>query len=431
MTVVLAPDLVLDADGPRRGVAVTVDPASGRITEVGPAIDGAVTLPGRVLMPGVANVHSHAFQRDLRGVVERAAPEGRDDFWTWRTAMYDLAGRLDPDGIEDVARRTYREMRAAGFTSVGEFHYVHHRPDGTPYDDPNELAMRVIAAAEAEGMRIVLLLVAYARAGAGRPPEPGQRRFCDRDVAAYLARLDDLRRRTAGRPLVSVGAAPHSVRAVPADWLEAIAAHCQVHELPLHIHACEQRREIEECLAEHGVRPVELLHRTGALGPRTVIVHGTHADAREMDLMADAGATVCACPATEADLGDGYVPAEALHRRGIPMAVGTDANGRIDPFAELRELELIARRTAERRNVLVAPGEEGPTPGLLRSAWRHGPAALGLPEARIAPGAPADLVALDLTHDRIAGVADAHLAAAIVFTGGPELVRETWIGGRA
>lgn len=431
MTILLAPEVVLDAAGPRRGLMVELDPEAGVITAVGPAREGAVPLPGRMLMPGVANAHSHAFQRDLRGVVERVPPEGRDDFWSWRTAMYDLAGRLDPGGIEDVARRTYREMRAAGFTSVGEFHYVHHRPDGTPYDDPNELAMRVIAAAEAEGIRIVLLLVAYARAGAGRPPEPGQRRFCDPTVDAYLERLEDLRRRVADRPLVTVGAAPHSVRAVPADWLEAIAAHCGRRDLPLHIHACEQRREIEECLTEHGVRPVELLHRTGALGPRTVVVHGTHADEGEMDLLAEAGATVCACPATEADLGDGYVPAEALHRRGVPVCVGSDANGRGDPFAELRELELIARRTAERRNVLVGPGEDGPTPGLLRSAWRHGPRALGLPEARVAPGAAADLIALDLCHPRVAGIADAHLAAAVVFTGGPELVRETWIGGRA
>lgn len=431
MTVLLAPEVVLDAAGPRRGLMVELDPEAGVIAAVGPASEGAVPLPGRVLMPGVANGHSHAFQRDLRGVVERVSPEGRDDFWSWRTAMYDLAGRLDPDGIEDVSRRTFREMRAAGFTCVGEFHYVHHRPDGTPYDDPNELAMRVIAAAEAEGIRLVLLLVAYARAGAGRPPEQGQRRFCDPTVDAYLERLEDLRRRVAGRPLVTVGAAPHSVRAVPADWLEAIAAHCDAHALPLHVHACEQHREIEECLAEHGVRPVELLHRTGALGSRTVVVHGTHADDREMDLLAAAGATVCACPATEADLGDGYVPAEALHGRGVPVCVGSDANVLADPFAELRELEFIARRTAGRRNVLVAPGEDGPTPGLLRAAWRHGPRALGLPEGRIASGAPADLIALDLAHPRIADVADEHLAAAVVFGGGPGLVRETWVGGRA
>lgn len=419
----LAPELLLDADGVRSGMEVLLE--DGHIAAVRPAGRHAVPLPGCALMPGFTNAHSHAFQRDLRGVVERVGPAGRDDFWTWREAMYAAATALGPDGIHAVARRAYREMRRAGFTTVGEFHYVHHRPDGTPYDDPNVLAMRVIDAARAEGMRIVLLLAAYARAGVGRPPEPGQRRFCDPGLPAYLRRLDDLCARTAGMPGVHVGAAPHSVRAVPAEWIAAIA----MREVPVHIHACEQRREIAECLDEHGVPPIALLHRLGALGPRTTVVHATHATDRELDQLADADATVCVCPATEADLGDGFAPVRALHQRGVRMAIGTDANGRIDPFAEIRELELIARRQAERRNVLVDAGEDGPAPGLLRVGWVNGPRCLGLPAARIAPGAPADLVGVDLTHDRIAGVAPPHLRAAVVFAGGPELVRRSWVGG--
>ena len=357
-------------------------------------------------LPGFVNAHSHAFQRRLRGAVERVDPaHPHDDFWTWREAMYAEAGRLDPDSAFEVALLAYREMRAAGYVAVGEFHYPHHRPDGTPYDPPNAMAEATIAAAADAGIEIVLLMTAYERAGAGLPPTPGQRRFCDPDVDAYLRRVDDLAAAHPGR----VGLAPHSVRACSRGWLEAIARYAAETGVVVHTHACEQRREIEECLAEHGRRPIELLADTGLLAERTTVVHATHASDAELDLMAEAGAVICACPTTEANLGDGYLPAERIFARGIPVCIGTDSNTVIDPIQEIREIETIARRTAERRNVLVRPGEAGPTPYLLAAGSENGARALGLD-----PAALPDIEISD-AEPELAGIAPEHRPAALVF----------------
>ncbi len=434
MTVTLVPDVVLDQTGVHRDLAVLVDPASGTIEGLigaAHAPANAVRLTRTALAPGFVNVHSHSFQRDLRGLVERVshlAPE--DDFWTWREAMYAAAGSLDPARIGDVARRCFAQMRNAGYTAVGEFHYVHHRPDGTPYERPNALAEAVCTAAEDVGIRIVLLLTAYERGGFDRPADPGQRRFCDPTVDAYLARLVALQQWAADRPLVTVGAAPHSVRAVSEEWLVRIAEHCADHDLVLHLHADEQPREIAETLAATGLRPVELIERAGALTHHTTIVHGTHCDDAEIALLAARGATVCACPTTEGNLGDGYVPARRLREAGVAICVGSDSNTILDPIVELRELEHVARRTAERRNVLVADGDTGPAPYLLQCGWAHGAHALGLPAPLIEADAPADLIAIDLDDPEIAGVADEHLAAAIVMAGSASLVTRTWVAGR-
>ena len=236
---------------------------------------------------------------------------------------------LSPDSMREASRRCYGEMLSAGYTSVTEFHYVHHRPDGTTYKDPNALAKAVVLASEDAGIRLLLLPVAYARGGLPR--------FRDQSVQSFLARVDALREWSEGRPLVQVGVAAHSVRAVPREWLEEIRKYAQ--DLPLHIHADEQLREIEECQAEHGLRPVELLAQTGFLGPDTTLVHATHADGRELDLLSEHGASVCACPTTEGNLGDGFLPAEEILERGIPLSVGSDSHIRIDPFEELREIE--------------------------------------------------------------------------------------------
>ena len=434
MTVTLVPEVVLDATGVHRDLAVLVDPDDGTIEGIIGAAHApadAVRLTRTALAPGFVNVHSHSFLRDLRGLVERVshlAPE--DDFWTWREAMYAAAGSLDPDRIGDVARRCFTQMREAGYTAVGEFHYVHHQPDGTPYERPNALAEAVCSAAEEVGIRIVLLLTAYERGGFDRPPDPGQRRFCDPTVEAYLARLEALQLWAADRPLVTVGAAPHSVRAVSEAWLGRIAEHCADHDLVLHLHADEQPREIAETLAATGLRPIELIERAGALTHHTTIVHGTHCDDAEIALLAARGATVCACPTTEGNLGDGYLPARRLKAAGVPICVGSDSNTILDPLAELRELEHVARRTAERRNVLVADGDDGPAPYLLSCGWAHGARALGLPVPVIDAGAPADLIAIDLDHAEIAGVADEHLPAAIVMAGSAALVTRTWVAGR-
>jgi formimidoylglutamate deiminase len=361
-----------------------------------------------VRLPGFVNAHSHAFQRRLRGAVERVDPSHpHDDFWTWRDAMYAEAGRLDPDSAHEVALLAYREMCSAGYVAVGEFHYPHHRPDGSPYDPPNAMAEATLAAAAEAGIEIVLLMTAYERAGAGHPPTAGQRRFCDPDTAAYLRRVDDLAAAHPGR----VGLAPHSVRACSRRWLEQIARYAGDTGMVVHIHACEQRREIEECLAEHGRRPVELLADIGLLTGRTTVVHATHASDGELDLMAGAGATICACPTTEANLGDGYLPAERIFERGIRMCIGSDSNTVIDPVQEVREIEAIAGRSAERRNVLVPPGDAGPTPYLLAIGTVNGAHALGLD--------PASLPDIEVSdaEPELTGVAPEHLAAALVFGG--------------
>jgi formimidoylglutamate deiminase len=321
-------------------------------------------------LPGFVNAHSHAFQRALRGRTEG------EDFWGWRDAMLELAVALTPEQIRSGYVQVYREMLAAGYRAVGEFHYL----------GLAEAHAAVEAAAEA-GIEIVLLLAAYGRGGLER--------FRQSSVAEYLMQLEDLR--SAG---VRVGLAPHSVRACPRDWLAELGAYAAGESLPLHVHADEQPREIEECLAEYGLRPVELLAETGCLGPHTTVIHATHANERELDLLAESGARVCVCPTTEANLGDGFVPAEELCERGIGMCVGSDSNVRIDPLEELRELEGIARRRAGRRNVISVST-------LLCCGTDEGAAALGLERW-------AD-VEVDVEHPALAGIEPQDLHAALVF----------------
>jgi formimidoylglutamate deiminase len=430
----LVPDLVLEpGGGVRAGAAVEL--AGGQIGGVVDAADAGergdiVRLPGRLLVPGLVNGHSHAFQRHLRGRVEERSPEAPgDDFWSWRESMYVAAEALDPHGMRTVAEECFDAGRRAGYTSVGEFHYVHHRPDGIPYEEPNELALAVVEAARAVGVRIVLLMAAYARGGFGRGPSAGQRRFCDPTVEAYLARVERLASAVAGDPLVSVGYAPHSLRAVPREWLVAIARHAGSTGYPLHIHAGEQPREVEESLEEFGMRPIEHLNDCGALGAASTVVHATHVSAAELDLLAGTSSTVCACPTTEANLGDGFLPAAELWARGVPVSFGADSNVRLDPFEEARETEGCARRLSGRRNVLVSAGDTGPAPSLWHCLTSHGARSLGLAAPGIAAGAPADLAALDLLHPDIRGVEPSHLAAAVLFSGTAALVRETWVAG--
>jgi formimidoylglutamate deiminase len=315
----------------------------------------------RLALPGFVNAHSHAFQRALRGRTEGG------DFWAWRLAMLDLARCQAPGRVRSDYAGVYREMRSAGYTAVGEFHYL-------GFDE----ALAAAEAADEAGVRIVLLLAAYERGGLPR--------FRQGSVAEYLRQVEDLR----GRGL-AVGLAPHSVRAVSAEWLQEIGRYARDERLPLHVHADEQPREIEECLAEHGVRPIELLDRTGCLGERTTVVHATHADDAELDLLAGAGARICACPTTEANLGDGFLPVERVCSRSIGICIGSDSNVRIDPLEELRELEGIARRQSGRRNVIS-------TETLLCFGADEGAGALGLEEW--------DDVEVDLGHASLRGVDD-------------------------
>ncbi len=369
----------------------------------------------------MANAHSHAFQRALRGVGERPVPDAaaHDDFWTWRTAMFELAERLDPASMRDIAARAYREMRAAGYGAVGEFHYVHHQPGGTPYDDPNELAYAVAEAAAAAGMAIVLLPAAYHRNGwDGRdvPPHSGQVRFCDPEVEIFLERVEALRSWAAGRAGVTVGVAAHSVRAVPARWLREIAAFAETCGIVRHVHAHEQPRELEQCRAEHGCTPIELLADTGFLGPRTSIVHGIHVSERDVALLAEHGSIVVSCPTTEGNLGDGWFPALAYRDAGVRVAIGSDSQVRIDPFEEVRELETGARRQALLRfGLLAAAGD------LWGQVSANGCASLGL--------AHAGEIGIDLDSPELAGVAEADLSLALATCASAAVVAEPATGG--
>ena len=339
--------------------------------------------------------------------------------------MYAEARRLNPDLLYEEALSTYREMLAAGYTSVGEFHYVHHQPGGQPYANPNAMAEAVLRAGRDAGIRVVLLLTAYAQGGFQQPIEEEQRRFCDRSVELYLERVEALRATGA-----HVGVAPHSVRAVPESWFRTIAAYSHEHNLPLHVHADEQVAEIEQCRAAYGCTPIELLARFDALSPLTTVVHATHADASELALLAQHSCTVCVCPTTEGDLGDGIAPYAELLARGIPLAIGTDSNTRLDPIEELRWTEYTARMRYQRRRVLVAEEMGSPGPLLLDYGTRRGARALGLNTGVITPGAAADFVAVDLTHPMLSGWTPADLLDVLFFAASSEVVRQVWVQGK-
>jgi formimidoylglutamate deiminase len=351
-------------------------------------------------IPAMANAHSHAFQLDLRGAGERLA--AGDDFWSWRAEMYRLACKHDPDSMHEVGERAYGQMAAAGYGAVGEFHYVVHQPSGRPYPEPNAMAIALAEAAVAQGLEIVLLPAAYGRGGPGRKPSPEQLRFCDPDVAAFLERLEGLRDWARNRESVHVGVAVHSVRAAPADWIEAIAEYAERHDLIRHVHACEQRRELQECDAEHGCSPIELLERCGFLSERTSVVHGIHVSDRDVELLAESGTIVVTCPTTEGNLGDGHLPALRYRDAGVRLAIGTDQQVRIDPFEELREMETQARREGQTRDALLAAADGD----LWGKTVANGRASLGL------DGAPGG-IEIDLDHPEIANVAGADLKLAL------------------
>jgi formimidoylglutamate deiminase len=398
----------------------------GSISDLAPrTTDSLITdpLPGVALLPGFVNAHSHVFQRALRGHTHRPLSK-QDTFWTWRRAMYAEAGRLDPDLLYAGALHTYREMLAAGYATVGEFHYVHHQPDGRSYANPNAMSEAVLQAGREAGIRVVLLMTAYAQSGFHQPPEEGQRRFCDASVEAYLERVEALR--VSGVP---VGVAPHSVRAVPEDWFRAIAEYSRVHELPLHVHADEQVAEIEQTQAACGCTPIELLERCGALHEHTTVIHATHANAAEIELLAKRGCTVCVCPTTEGDLGDGIAPYAELLAADIPLAIGADSNTRLDPIEELRWAEYSARMRYQRRRVLVADELASPGPLLLTIGTAAGARALGLTSGEIAIGQPADLIAINLQHPSLYGWTSDDLLDVLFFGASAEAITGTWVQG--
>ncbi len=338
-----AADVLIEADAAGAIAAVT----PGAAPSAGAA---ARRLRGAVI-PGVPNLHSHAFQRAMAGRAERRSPEGRDSFWTWRETMYRFAGLLAPEDAEAVAAQLYAELLERGFTGVCEFHYLHHQPDGTPYADPAEMAKRHLAAARATGIGITLLPVLYRHGGIfGKPPAPGQRRFLN-DLDGYARIVEALRAAVAGDPQAAAGLAPHSLRAVTPEMLAALAGM----DGPIHIHAAEQEREVEECLAATGARPVRWLLDHAPIDARWCLIHATHMDPAETRDLAATGAVAGLCPTTEANVGDGVFPLRAWRAAGGRFGVGTDSQVGVSARDELRQLETSQRLALRERTVAADP----------------------------------------------------------------------------
>ncbi len=397
-----------DLDGEvEHDVAITVE--DDRITSVAVGAERGAhdhdhhhVLRGLTL-PGLANAHSHAFHRGLRGRTHGET----GSFWTWRDRMYALADRLQPDSYRDLATAVFAEMVLAGYTCVGEFHYLHHDIGGTPYAHPNEMGQVLVEAAEAAGVRMTLLDTCYLRAGMRNdlPLNPTQHRFSDGDAQAWAHRVDGL----VGTTTVKIGAAIHSVRSVDPQSMSPVAEWAAARATVLHAHVSEQPAENEQCLAAHGCTPTELLDRQGVLSERFTAVHATHLTDHDVALLQSSHSTCCICPTTERDLADGIGPTTHLRAAGIPMCIGSDSHAVIDPFEEARALELDQRLASLRRGT-HRPGE------LLTAASEAGYRSLGWSDGgRIAVGALADLTTVSLTSTRLAGIDADHAGAAVVF----------------
>lgn len=397
-----------------------IEAVDGRITRVEPEapLDHGTRLVG-VVLPGLVNAHSHAFHRLLRGRTHRQG----GDFWVWREHMYHHAATLTPETYEQVATAVYMEMALAGVTTVGEFHYLHHQDGGVPYADPNEMGHALIRAARTAGIRIAILDAGYFTAGFDDTPLHGvQTRFSDGNGDRWLERVDALLTRYGDDPDVSVGIAPHSVRAVPQGVMSSVA---DWHDgnLPIHIHVSEQPAENEACLAATSHTPTGLLERSGLLGPATTLVHATHVTSDDIEAIAEYGATVCYCATTERDLGDGLGPSSELSHAGVPLTVGSDSHAVIDLFEEARGIELHARLATGRRG-RFAPED------LLIAATKSGASSLGFTGGGLEVGSPADFVVVDPDSPRLSGVLGNEGLGGVVFSATAADVSDVFVGGR-
>jgi formimidoylglutamate deiminase len=422
---VLEADLTWTGDAFERGVRVEVG-ADGRIAALHRTVANDVPvrrLPGRALLPGLVDVHSHAFQRGLRGRGE-TFPEGAGSFWTWREAMYALVERLEAEEFRALCLQAFRELRAAGVTSLGEFHYFHHGKSGVDfaYDE------LVLAAAAEAGLRLVLLNTYYRTGGIGQPLAGGQRRFATPSPAAYWEQMDRLASRLAP-PLQSLGAVVHSLRAASLADLEAVFAESRRRGLVFHMHVEEQRKEIEDCLAAYGKTPMALVNERLEVSERFTSVHCTHSAPEDMDRYGAAGGNVCLCPLTEANLGDGIADVPRMRAAGAGLCIGTDSNARLSILEEMRWMEYAQRLGSESRGVLRAGPEGEVARTVFRAATEGGARALGLAVGRIAAGCWADFLAVDLAAPALAGWTEETLLDALVFGAGNEALAATAVGG--
>jgi len=393
-----------------------------------------IRLKNRALLPGLVNAHSHAFQRVIRGRTEHRSHHTTDSFWTWREQMYAAANRLSPEEIYNASRLAFLEMALTGITAVGEFHYIHHAPDGSTYDDPNLLAREVIRAAHDVGIRIALLRVAYARSGFELEPNPQQIRFIEPSPDTYLKHLEQLLAAPELKDgMAWAGVAPHSIRAVPLDYLKPIINFANERDLPVHMHVAEQPAEVSACIQEYVRSPVALLDTEGLLSKRFTAVHAIHVTPKAIASLKNAGAIVCACPTTERNLGDGVVPVDAYFDAGVRVALGSDSQIQIDLLEDARELEYHLRLQKTARNVL-APADDDSSSALARRLFEcatiSGAESIGFNGGKLEPGAPADFFTVDLDDLSIAGCAVDDLLTNIVFSLSRTAIRDVVVGGK-
>jgi len=427
------PDYIYTEGRFRSGLALVADGA-GKIVELSENAPGATRLAGRAMLPGLINAHSHAFQRIIRGRTEYRSQNATDSFWTWREQMYAAATQLSPDEIYNVSRIAFLEMAKTGITAVGEFHYLHHSPDGSPYSDRNQLGHEVIRAANDVGIRIALLRVAYARSGFNTAPNPRQVRFIENSPDTYIAHLDLLLNSINTKDgMIWAGVAPHSVRAVPLDYLKQIIAFANERELPVHMHVAEQPAEVDACIEEYGRSPVALLDTEGLLSDRFTAVHAIHVTPKAIAALARSGAGVCACPTTERNLGDGVVPTDLYFKSNVPVSLGTDSQIQIDLLEDARELEYHMRLKKMERNVLAPENETGASAlatKLFECATVNGAKAIGFDGGQLEAGAPADFFTVDLNDISIAGASTDELLANIVFSLSRTAIRDVVVNGK-
>jgi formimidoylglutamate deiminase len=420
------PDLLYTAGKFQRGLALVCD-ASGNVVKLA-GVDELrdekrVRLSDRAMLPGMINAHSHAFQRVLRGRTEYRNSNQADSFWTWREMMYSAATRLTPEDIYDASRMAFMEMALGGITAVGEFHYLHHAPDGTRYDDPSLLAKDVIRAANDIGLRIALLRVAYARSGFQAPANPRQARFIETDPQVYLRNVERLLGEVRTQSTAWIGVAPHSVRAVPLPYLRDVIEFAGVHNLKVHMHVAEQPAEVSACVEEYGRSPVALLDTEGLLSENFTAVHAIHVTAKAIASFAKSGAMVCACPTTERNLGDGVVPADEYLKHGIQICLGTDSHAQVDLLEDARELEYHLRLQKLERALL--DGTQ-----LFDCATLHGARSIGAQSGALEAGKPADFFTVDLEDPSITGASRDNLLSHIVFAASRAAIREVVVGGK-
>ncbi len=435
MKTVYQPELVYIGHGFETNKAVLVSEA-GKILSIEDRSDAmqdvakVVPMPRRAMLPGMVDVHSHSFQRTIRGSVESRKKAG-SNFWSWRDAMYRAAGRFEPEELGTIARMAFLEMALTGITTVGEFHYVHRDRDGSPYANPNETGLQIVQAARDVGIRITLLRVAYVRAGYNKPSDPGQQRFIEPDPEEFLENTDALRSRLATSDGQAwVGVAPHSIRAVPLEYLRKVTGWARVERLPLHMHVAEQPAENAACIEEYGCTPFVLLDREGILDERFTAIHGIHLSDEEIAAVGRAKAIIGACPTTERNLGDGILPADALMRAEVRIAFGSDSLTQIDPLENARELEYNLRLQKLERAVLDTIDGAGLPQRLFDCATLHGAASVGAPGGSLKAGSVADFFTVDLDDLSIAGTNAEELLASIVFGLSKTANREVGVNGR-